>query len=1143
MKLKKLTIHNITSIEDAVIDFEHGPLANDSLFLITGITGSGKSSILDSICLALYCTTPRIKECKSEKYVDDKETFNTRQNGGATVDSTDVRMYIRRGAKDAFVELVFTDKDDCVLTSRWSCAKSQRAPYRVMDYTIELWNDKGDLLTDKKREFCDMIVDRLGMTFEQFCRTTMLAQGEFTKFLKSTVDEKSAILEKVTGTEIYTQIGAQISQIYSEKKRAYADLELQLGTIRLLTDEEKTTINEEIRRLQQSASAMSAEKSRLMEQHRWLEARSEAERKLSDYSVRQSELQCIEQSENFVKERQLLEDWDKCMVRESWLRKKALTAELFNLEKADAELKQRYENFLRGIFGEERKHSELCSNHDACNAYIEERSEQAAMFRQADTILLLLGQTDDAHRQIAGNQQRLESVKANIGEQEKKIGTLNAEREKLQQSDAKNRKALQQAQDELRQFDLKELQTERTRQQRSINALTEFESVYKKYRQAMELMAKADEEYRTACESVQVCERQQKELQEQYTAAEKDFHNVEQTFEKQKMSCDDVLKNIRSRLVVGDTCPLCGQKVEVMHRDEAFESVLAPMKKLLETKREQFDKAYRAYSDKSAEVTMGRRDITRCEKNKSLAEKELQTATQNYRENVAGESYCDADNIEERIKEDIQLMEQQLSELDEKIMQVGVCQEKVSVCSKCCETSLSRLTDADREIGEAQEQLSKYRTQAEGFKAGISTHEETISQNMVRLAEMITLPHWQEMYAHSSEEFRADIRRQADAYTAQQEKLSTLTEQIRNHEHRLEELRSRVGNICEKKPSWADVNTQDEVAFHNIESVGRQLYDAVTNHVSNVVAKQKELEKEEAQIHAYLQQEDAVSEERIAQLAEQSVETVNAVRAAHNEYREKCTALSANIETVKKELVALEEHMPQFEEGLNDIESLTLRMDSLEQEQAETARKIGGEQNKLSKDAEDGSHYRVVEQQLTAARSVRDKWSVLNSMFGAGEGKYFRIIAQSYILKELIRNANRYLSTLTSRYELVCQSGALIILLKDNDAGGIVRPVTTISGGESFLVSLSLALGLSALGSSNVSMDILFIDEGFGTLDGTYLNTVMDTLEKLHHMGGRKVGIISHVESLKERLSTQIRLVRENTTKSRVEVVSTIGGE
>ena len=136
--------------------------------------------------------------------------------------------------------------------------------------------------------------------------------------------------------------------------------------------------------------------------------------------------------------------------------------------------------------------------------------------------------------------------------------------------------------------------------------------------------------------------------------------------------------------------------------------------------------------------------------------------------------------------------------------------------------------------------------------------------------------------------------------------------------------------------------------------------------------------------------------------------------------------------------------------------------------------------------------------------------------------------------------ANHYLRQLTDRYELECNPGSLTILILDKEAGGITRPTTTISGGEGFLISLALALGLSTLSKKALAMDILFVDEGFGTLDHTYLSTVIDTLERLHHIGGKKIGIISHVESLKERITTQIQVIKVNSTTSRVEITNGI---
>ena len=165
------------------------------------------------------------------------------------------------------------------------------------------------------------------------------------------------------------------------------------------------------------------------------------------------------------------------------------------------------------------------------------------------------------------------------------------------------------------------------------------------------------------------------------------------------------------------------------------------------------------------------------------------------------------------------------------------------------------------------------------------------------------------------------------------------------------------------------------------------------------------------------------------------------------------------------------------------------------------------------------------------------QWERLSFHFGDAKGTKFRNIAQSFVLKELLNGANTYLRRLTDRYELACQAGSLTILLRDYYQGGSARPTSTLSGGESFLVSLSLALGLSSLNQHRLSTDMLFIDEGFGTLSEDYLNTVMDTLERLHQLGGKKVGIISHVEGLRERIKTQIQVNRIDNSRSEIRVI------
>lgn len=166
------------------------------------------------------------------------------------------------------------------------------------------------------------------------------------------------------------------------------------------------------------------------------------------------------------------------------------------------------------------------------------------------------------------------------------------------------------------------------------------------------------------------------------------------------------------------------------------------------------------------------------------------------------------------------------------------------------------------------------------------------------------------------------------------------------------------------------------------------------------------------------------------------------------------------------------------------------------------------------------------------------KWNTLNNLIGDSTGKNFRKIAQSYVLDSLVKAANLYMKDLTDRYVLRVVPGTFVIEVEDAYQGYVSRPVSTISGGESFLVSLSLALALSDIGDG-LAVGTLFIDEGFGTLSGEPLQNAVNTLKTLRTKSGRQVGIISHIEELQEKIPVRIEVNQnERTATSTVAVVS-----
>ena len=170
------------------------------------------------------------------------------------------------------------------------------------------------------------------------------------------------------------------------------------------------------------------------------------------------------------------------------------------------------------------------------------------------------------------------------------------------------------------------------------------------------------------------------------------------------------------------------------------------------------------------------------------------------------------------------------------------------------------------------------------------------------------------------------------------------------------------------------------------------------------------------------------------------------------------------------------------------------------------------------------------------ARHTLEEWDQICQAIG-GEGKTLRKIAQCYTLRFLIAHANAEIRRFNTRYELTQVANSLGIRVIDHDRADDIRDTTSLSGGETFIVSLGLALGLSSLSSRNISFDNLFIDEGFGTLDPDTLATVIDSLASLQSSRGKKVGVISHTDVMSERISTQVRIIKNgNSGSSHIEI-------
>ena len=252
------------------------------------------------------------------------------------------------------------------------------------------------------------------------------------------------------------------------------------------------------------------------------------------------------------------------------------------------------------------------------------------------------------------------------------------------------------------------------------------------------------------------------------------------------------------------------------------------------------------------------------------------------------------------------------------------------------------------------------------------------------------------------------------------------------------------------------------------------------------------------------------------------------------------------VETVQNGLSGLQGELKQIASSIEELqvrqkqiefpEQLPEAIKKQQEENLNTERSLSIIEARLLQQAKNKAAVEQIAKELSEKQSVADRWAKLNKLIGSADGTKFKVIAQSYTLNLLLLHANKHLSYLSKRYKLQQVPGTLALQVVDCDMCDEIRTVYSLSGGESFLISLALALGLSSLSSNNLNVESLFIDEGFGSLDAESLRTAMEALEQLQ-MQGRKIGVISHVQEMSERISVQVQVHKKVNGKSVLSVV------
>ncbi|MBS3805490.1 MAG: AAA family ATPase [Oleiphilaceae bacterium] len=309
----------------------------------------------------------------------------------------------------------------------------------------------------------------------------------------------------------------------------------------------------------------------------------------------------------------------------------------------------------------------------------------------------------------------------------------------------------------------------------------------------------------------------------------------------------------------------------------------------------------------------------------------------------------------------------------------------------------------------------------------------------------------------------------------------------------------------------------------------QRLDTRITELSKSMTEREPELNAAEQRFHIQLREQALYTEEQFTAAALPEEARRNLARQAQTLSDEKA-ALDASRKEIESNLIE-ERARKVTEEPLDQLrENLGLLVET----QRKLSEAIGSQRQKLQENENARKTRSEQAEAMEAQQTELNRWNQLHELIGSSDGKKFRNFAQGLTFEMMVGHANRQLRNMTDRYLLVRDKTLPLDLnVVDNYQAGETRSTKNLSGGESFIVSLALALGLSSMASKNVRVDSLFLDEGFGTLDEDSLDTALETLSNLQQEG-KLIGVISHVTTLKERISTQIQITPDNGGRSRI---------
>ena len=1234
MKILKISGRNLASLgTEFCVDFEQEPLASAGLYAISGPTGAGKSTLLDALCLALYGATPRLlKNRGSGSMLPDI--------GADAIYEEDPRHLLRRGAAEGHAEVDFVGTDGLRYRARWGVRRSRGKVGGALQDVSKSLHQLPDMLPigGTRTEVAHEIALRIGLSFEQFTRAVLLAQNEFSAFLKTEENERGAMLEALTGSTIYSVLSRRAYERHKLELQALHTLSARMADQTPLDAGTRASIALQAAEATAALATLDAQKSVLEHQLRWREhahrlregeaaaldavaacrqqvaaaeprrrhlatldaleparaltadaARLAAEHARTELAAATAEQQVLAagvvktdavQSLDRAATQLRAADEAQRAAKPALDQAKALDASLAALAPTHASAALARDAAAQASAqvqqASQTKHAErdaAVREHTAGAAWLAHNAAletRASQWPRWDNLLTQAGQ---GAALVAATRHALDAAQASM----QSAAAVDAATSSAVQTHAEQTQALEAARQQaiaaLAAFDTDHLHARRSALDLRRALLTsgeriaaELRSVAARLLQSTAQAARIDASRSAAAATLAAAQGSEAALSAAAAQAERSLQAAE-------LACADSVVDLRATLADGEPCPVCGSA------DHPYEQQDNRLHAMLTTLRAEVAQC-RAQLRENLAVRTAQQTLLDASTHQHDGIALDIAAQQTEMARLDGEwrahALCsEAPDAGERAAffaaalAALRAQQDQHNTVEQAAHQAAAARD---AAQRACDSATASQARLHADAGAARAALAQARADHATLAERSTQAQAALSAALAGLEAADFGDDWRDAWRADANAFHSARSAEARAWrteSAQQEARTALLARL-----------DVEASAASARSAQASAQLQDALTeFTRIDGAvavargqrhalweGQAVATIEASLASAIdIARAAQLAAQNAvdaasQATSRATEAQAQTDARLLALAAARAAAASTLADWIAAFAQRHPTLTAPAdEAALDDLLACDPHWRSSERAvLQAIDAALAQADAvLAERRAQRAlhEADAPPQGDLADaDLADAfanlqTHVKAAHEQATALRlqlaqddarrerahailaeidtqqqSAR-RWGQLDELIGSADGKKFRNYAQQFTLDVLLGYANSHLGQLARRYRLEriasLNGPSLGLLVRDQDMGGEIRPVSSLSGGESFLVSLALALGLASLSSNRVKVESLFIDEGFGSLDSDTLRVAMDALDGLQSMG-RKVGVISHVQEMTERIATRI---------------------